>query len=160
MTDSLFFSLRLVAVVGCGIMAGLYFVFSNTIMPSLAKLEPSQGILVMQTINRTILNPLFVLLFVGSAVACSVLVVFSFGKLPTPNALLLIVGAVIYILGSPIVTAVFNIPLNDTLAVLAPSASGSADQWASYLQNWTTWNHVRTAASITAAFLLLIADFK
>lgn len=160
MTDLLFVSLRFVAVIGCALMAGLYFAFSNTIMPSLAKLEPSQGILAMQTINRIILNPLFLLLFVGSAVACVLLVIFSLGKLPALNATLLILGAVIYILGSPIVTAAFNVPLNDTLAVLAPNAVASPDLWAGYLQNWTTWNHVRTVASLLATLLLLIADFK
>jgi uncharacterized membrane protein len=160
MSDSLFFSLRLVTVIECTMMAGLYFAFSNTIMPSLAKLEPSQGILAMQTINRVILNPLFLLLFVGSAVACVVLMIFSFEKLPALNAILLIAGAVIYILGSPIVTAVFNVPLNDTLAALVPNAAGSAEKWASYLQHWTTWNHVRTVTSVVATLLFLIADFK
>jgi uncharacterized membrane protein len=160
MSDSLFFSLRLVTVIGCAMMAGLYFAFSNTIMPSLAKLEPSQGILAMQTINRTILNPLVLLLFVGSAAACVVLLIFSFGKLPALNAMLLMLGAVIYIFGSPIVTAIINAPLNDRLALLAPNAAGSPDLWARYLQNWTTWNHVRTATSVAAALLLLIADFK
>jgi uncharacterized membrane protein len=160
MTDLLFVSLRFIAVIGCALMAGLYFVFSNAIMPSLAKLEPSQGILAMQTINRTILNPFFLLLFVGSAVTSALMVIFSIGKLPALNAMLLIVGAVIYILGSPIVTAIFNVPLNDTLATLAPNAAGNADWWASYLQNWTTWNHVRTVASLLATLLLLIADLK
>ncbi len=160
MSDSLFFGLRLVAVLGCALMAGLYFAFSNTIMPALSKLEPSQGILAMQTINRTILNPLFLLLFVGSAAVCAVLVIFSLGKLPTFNAMLSIFGSVIYILGSPIVTAVSNVPLNDTLVALAPNATGSADGWATYLQNWTIWNHVRTVTSVVAAVLLLIADFK
>jgi uncharacterized membrane protein len=160
MTDLLFVSLRFFAIIGCALMAGLYFAFSNTIMPSLAKLEPSQGILAMQTINRTILNPLFLLLFVGTAATCVLLVIFSFGKLPAINAMLLILGAVIYILGSFIVTAIFNVPLNDTLAVLAPNAVASPDLWANYLQNWTTWNHVRTVASVAAALLLLIADFK
>jgi uncharacterized membrane protein len=160
MGDSLFFSLRLVAVIGCTMMAGLYFAFSNTIMPSLEKLEPSQGILAMQTINRIILNPLFLLLFVGSAAACVMLVVFSFGKLPTLNAILLIAGAAIYILGSPIVTAVFNVPLNDNLAALVPNAAGSPDLWAAYLKNWTSWNHARTVMSVAATLLLLISDFK
>jgi uncharacterized membrane protein len=160
MSDSLYFGLRLGAVLGCAMMSGLYFVFSNTIMPALAKLEPSQGILAMQTVNRTILNPLFLLLFVGSAAVCAVLVIFALGKLPASNAILLILGAVIYLAGSPILTAMVNVPLNDALAALTPNATGSADGWASYLQNWTTWNHVRTVTSLVAALFLLIADFK
>lgn len=160
MTDSLFLGLRLASVLGCAMMAGLYFAFSSAIMPALSKLEPAQGILAMQSINRTILNPLFLLLFVGLAALCALLVIFSLGKLPALSAILMVVGAVIYIVGSLVVTAIINVPLNDTLAALAPSAAMSADWWANYLKNWTAWNHIRTAASVTAALLLLIADFK
>jgi uncharacterized membrane protein len=157
MTDSLFVSLRFAAVIGCALMAGLYFAFSSAIMPALSKLEPAQGILAMQSINRTILNPIFLLLFMGTAISCALLVVFWLGKLPTPDAIFMVFGAAVYLAGSLIVTVVLNVPLNDTLAALVPNAAGSADWWASYLKNWTIWNHVRTVASATAAFLFLIA---
>ena len=157
MTDSLFLALRFIAALGAAMMAGLYFAFSNTIMSSLAKLEPAQGIAAMQSINRTIQNPLFFLLFVGTAASCALLLVFSLGKLPATSAILMVSGAVIYLVGSLIVTGVFNIPLNNTLEVLAPNASGSANWWANFLATWTAWNHVRTVASVVAAILFLIA---
>ena len=157
MTDSLFFALRFIAALGAAMMAGLYFAFSNTIMSSLAKLEPAQGIAAMQSINRTIQNPLFFLLFVGTAASCALLLVFSLGKLPATSAILMVSGAVIYLVGSLVVTGVFNIPLNNTLEVLAPNTSGSANWWANFLATWTAWNHVRTVASVVAAILFLIA---
>lgn len=157
MTDSLFLSLRLIATIGAAMMAGLYFAFSNTIMSSLSKLEPAHGIAAMQSVNRTILNPLFFLLFVGTAASCVLVIVFSFEKLPATNAVLMVIGASIYLLGSLVVTGIFNIPLNNTLENLIPNATGSADWWANFLVNWTTWNHVRTAASIVATVLLFIA---
>ena len=157
MTDSLFLALRFIAALGAAMMAGLYFAFSNTIMSSLAKLEPAQGIAAMQSINRTIQNPLFFLLFVGTAASCALLLVFSLGKLPATNAVLMVSGAVMYLVGSLVVTGVFNIPLNNTLEVLAPNASGSANWWANFLATWTAWNHVRTVASVVAAILFLIA---
>ena len=157
MTDSLFFALRLVAALGAAMMAGLYFTFSNTIMSSLSKLEPAQGIAAMQSINRTIQNPLFFLLFVGTAISCVLVVVFSLGKLPATSAVLMVVGAVIYLIGSLVVTGALNVPLNNTLETLVPNAPGSADWWANFLVNWTTWNHIRTIASLLAAVLLLVA---
>ena len=157
MTDSLFLALRFIAALGAAMMAGLYFAFSNTIMSSLAKLEPAQGIAAMQSINRTIQNPLFFLLFVGTAASCALLLVFSLGKLPATSAILMVSGAVMYLVGSLVVTGVFNIPLNNTLEVLAPNASGSANWWANFLATWTAWNHVRTVASVVAAILFLIA---
>jgi uncharacterized membrane protein len=48
------------------------------------------------------------------------------------------------------VTIVFNIPKNEALASLAPADPG-ASLWAGYVASWTSWNHIRTAAALTAA---------
>ena len=50
---------------------------------------------------------------------------------------------------------VYSVPLNNQLA--AGSAAQQASLWPHYLNVWTTWNHVRTAASIVAAILFTIA---
>ena len=42
--------------------------------------------------------------------------------------------------------SLFNVPMNDALASLSPTSPDRAARWASYLADWTTWNHVRTAA--------------
>jgi uncharacterized membrane protein len=55
------------------------------------------------------------------------------------------------------VTIVFNVPLNDALAKVNPDSTDGANLWASYLTNWTVWNHIRTAAALTAAASLTIA---
>ena len=62
--------LTLIAALGSGLMAGLFFAFSSFIMTALAKLSPEQGIATMNSINVTILNATFGLAFFGTAVLC------------------------------------------------------------------------------------------
>ena len=54
-------------------------------------------------------------------------------------------------------TVVFNAPMNDALASVAPADPNSASLWASYLANWTVWNHVRAAAAFAATASFTIA---
>ncbi len=51
-------------------MAGLFFVFSTFMMTALARLGAPQGIAAMQSVNVTILNPLFLTVFMGTAALC------------------------------------------------------------------------------------------
>ena len=64
-------------------------------------------------------------------------------------------GSLLYLLGVIGVTALFNIPLNDTLAHMGADSIEASAFWHRYLAAWTIWNHVRAAAALagTAAFL-------
>ena len=61
--------------VGAGMMAGFFFAYSNGVMPALKKLPPEQGALAMQTINRDVQNPLFMVLFMGSTLVATAIAV-------------------------------------------------------------------------------------
>lgn len=63
----------------------------------------------------------------------------------------LLAGGALYLLGTLWVTALFNVPRNDTLAAVDPTAPDAAVLWTSYLSEWTVWNHVRAAAAFAAA---------
>jgi uncharacterized membrane protein len=150
-------NLELVAALGCGLVAGVFFAFSTFVMPALARLQPPQGIAAMQSINITAINPLFMLAIFGTAAACTFLAVSSLLKWQQPGAVYLLVGSLLYLVGAVLVTGVFNVPLNDALAIVDPNSTDGANLWASYLTNWTFWNHVRTVAAIAAAALFTIA---
>jgi uncharacterized membrane protein len=157
MTETTIILLRSAAILGCGLMAGVFFAFSTAVMSGLARLEPAQGIAAMQSINRTIVNPLFLTVFLGTAAVCAVVLFASVFRWSNPGTAYLLIGSAVYLVGSLAVTAVMNVPMNDTLDTIAPNASESAKQWASYLTNWTAWNHVRTGASFVATVLLIAA---
>jgi uncharacterized membrane protein len=69
----------------------------------------------------------------------------------------LLIGSLLYLVGTLGVTIVFNVPLNEALARVEPDSTEGVNLWASYLANWTIWNHIRTAAALAAAALFTIA---
>jgi uncharacterized membrane protein len=149
--------LYLLTALGCGLIAGVFFAFSTFVMSALTRLQPTQGIAAFQAINITVYNPLFMGVFLGTTAACIFLVVSALLKWQQPGAAYLLVGSLLYLVGTVLVTFVFNVPLNDALAVVDPGSADSASMWSSFLVNWTNWNHVRTVAALAAAASLTIA---
>ncbi len=149
--DQLLFTLTLVAALGCGLIAGVFFAFSVFVMKALSRLPPGEGIAAMQSINVAVLNPWFLGAFLGAAVVCLVALVFSLLRWHEPAAVYLLVGSVLYLVGCLLVTIVFNVPRNETLASVAPDDPDRASRWTDYVTTWTAWNHVRTGAALAAA---------
>jgi uncharacterized membrane protein len=156
MNNAFLLTLQFTATLSCGLMAGVFFAFSTAVMPGLARLGPAQGILAMQFINRAILNPLFLIVFMGSAAFCALLLFTSLGRWQNSSAIFFLIGSILYLVGSFLVTVVVNVPLNNTLDALVPTNPDSAKHWASFLTTWTSWNHVRTIASLLATALLTL----
>lgn len=156
--DNLRFPLTLFTALGCGLVAGVFFAFSTFVMNALARLQPKEGIIAMQSINITAINPLFMLALFGTAVACIFLAVSTVLKWHQPGAAYLLIGSLLYLIGTVLVTIAFNVPLNDALAIAKPDSTEGANLWARYLTNWTFWNHVRTIAALAAALTLALCD--
>jgi uncharacterized membrane protein len=145
----------LLGVVGCGLMAGLFVAFSTSVMPGLRRLPPAEGAAAMQQMNRTILNPLFFVVFLGTALVCLLLAIgapFS-GRAGTAW---IVVGAVLYLVGSIGLTMVVNVPMNNRLDTADPASAEGGRVWADYLSRWTAWNHVRALASTAATAALTV----
>lgn len=154
---SLSFALKLFVALGCGLIAGVFFAFSTFVMKALAQQPNAQGIATMQSINITVINPWFMTAFLGTGVACVILMVSLFLNWKQPNAAYLLVGSLLYLVGTFGVTIAFNVPLNDALAVVKPNSSESTTLWTKYLTDWTFWNHVRTIAALIAATVLTLS---
>ena len=126
-------------------------------MKALARLPAPQGIAAMQSINVAVFNPWFMGAFFGTAAVCILVVVFSLSRWSGPGAVYLLSGGLVYLIGTILVTIVFNVPRNNALATADPDSAGGARLWAGYVTSWTAWNHVRTAAAMAAAVLLTLA---
>jgi uncharacterized membrane protein len=138
------------AVIGAGLNAGLFFIFSVCIMGALGRLPAEQGIAAMQSINVVILNSWFMLAFFGTALLSLVLVAFGFFT-GSPARLYMIAGGLLFLVGTILVTMVFNVPMNNALEALQPQSEEAAQLWSStYLVDWFRWNHVRTLSAIGA----------
>ncbi|MDN5936093.1 MAG: DUF1772 domain-containing protein, partial [Nitrosospira sp.] len=138
---------------GCGLMAGLFFAFSNFVMKALAQLRLESGIAAMQFINILVFNPLFMIVFLGAAVICLLLVIYSFVRWQSPGTVYLMAGSSLYLIGNYVVTIAFNGPKNNVLAHVDASEPEAVSTWRNYIIGWTRWNHVRTITALAAAAL-------
>jgi uncharacterized membrane protein len=151
MGDNVIFVATLVTALASGVVGGVFFGFSTFVIKALARLPAESGIAAMQSINVVVINPWFMIPFVGTAAMSMLLgaaALFGWGDL---NRVLLVVGAVLYVLGVFGVTMAFNVPRNDALAAIDAGSVSGASQWAKFVPSWTTWNTVRTIAAIGAA---------
>lgn len=148
----------LLSILGTGLMAGLFFAFSTSVMKGLGKISAPQGIAAMQATNQAILNPVFLLTLLGSTASClAVLVLAPFDDLAgTPWR---VAGALVFLIGAIVVTSAINVPMNNALDAVDAASTAGAELWATYLTRWTAWNHLRTVASL-AALLLLVLGFR
>ncbi|GLK79203.1 DUF1772 domain-containing protein [Methylopila turkensis] len=142
-------ALLLAASVGAGLIGGLFFAFSNFVMPALDRLAARDAIAAMQAINVTVLNAGFFVVFFGTGALALAGAAWSL----SPAA---IAGAALYAAGTLGVTIACNVPLNERLKASAPDHGDAEARWAAYRGPWTRWNHVRTAASLAAALALAL----
>jgi uncharacterized membrane protein len=144
-------TLPILVCVGAALVGGVFLAFSSFVMKALAQLPAPQGVAAMQRINVVVLNPLFLGLFVGTAVLAGICVLAGFLPWGTPRSLLLLGAGAAYLVGSFGVTVVCNVPRNERLARLDAASREAADYWPVYQREWLRWNHVRTGATIASA---------
>ncbi|NEI68363.1 DUF1772 domain-containing protein [Rhizobium lusitanum] len=147
------------AALGSGLLAGVYFAFSTFIMQAFARLPVDQGIAAMQSINTTIVRSPFIVLFLLTAALSVFIAVMAIVYWRGSISVLMLTGAALYLVASFLSTMVFNVPLNDALDKLDGRSVESAQVWSTYLADWTRWNHVRTAASLLGACAFVRALF-
>ena len=144
-------SLPFLVCLGAGIVGGVFFAFSTFVMKALIELPASHGIAAMQRINVVVLNPLFLGVFVGTAVLAGICIFAGFFPWGATRSMLLLAAGLSYLVGSFGVTAAFNVPRNERLARMDADSEEAAAYWPVYVREWLFWNHVRTAASLVSA---------
>src|SRR5262245_56928107 len=112
--------LTFMAALGAALMAGVFFAFSAFVMKALEKLPEPQGIAAMQSINVAVINPVFMLAFLGTTAACVILAIFSLLHWHAAGAGFLVAGSLLYVLGTFAVTMICNVPRNNALAAFDP----------------------------------------
>jgi uncharacterized membrane protein len=145
------------AAVASGLVAGVFFAFSTFVMPALRRLPARQGIAAMQSINVTVITPLFMLALFGTAVVCGVLAVISLLHWSEAPARLVFAGAITYVLGTTLVTMAYHVPRNDALDRVDPNAGDAPAKWSTFFAEWTHMNHVRTISALAACICFVIA---
>jgi uncharacterized membrane protein len=157
------FSLLLIlATLGCALVAGLTLVFAIVIMPGLKTLGDLGFLQGFKAIDRVIQDgqPLFMLVWIGSALALILATLLGFWLLRGVDLVLLITALIIYIAGVQIATVKVNIPLNNRLQALDLAeldAAALAAARADFEPRWLRWNLIRTwLATLTSVLLLVL----
>jgi len=143
--------------ISCALSAGIFYAFSTFVMQALAEQPSASGIATMQSINITVINPLFMAAFFLPAIASILLIISVLRQWDQPGAIYLLVGSICYLIGTIGVTVAGNIPLNDALAIVQPDSLEGATFWTRFLTDWTFWNHVRTIAALMASVFFVAA---
>jgi len=140
-----------------GILAGVFFTWTNAITPGIGRLNDVSYLKAFQHMNRTILNPLFYIVFMGPLLL-SLAATYVHKAYPAYILWMLIVATVIYFLGVFMVTILGNIPLNDMLDKTNLADISLEDARSLRDKFETKWNnlHLIRTISSTTSFLLLI----
>ena len=146
------------AVLTMGLMAGVFGLYSHTVMPGLRHTDDRTFVGAFQSMDRAIINPWFMAAFLGALVLTGLAAVLHLSG-DKRNVLPWIGAAFILYLIAMVITVAVNVPLND--AIKAAGDPARIGDLAAVRQRfdegrWSAWNLVRTLTS-TAAFGCLIA---
>lgn len=149
------------ATLACSLVAGLVFTFAVVVMPGIKKLKDGEFIRAFQVMDGIIQDnqPLFMLVWVGSAFALIAATALGMMELTGTNRILLMVAACIYLFLVQLPTIVINIPLNNELQTLEVGAMNENELQLArtkFEPRWTRWNSIRTCFACLASALLLI----
>jgi uncharacterized membrane protein len=140
------------ATVTTGLMAGLFYAYSISVMPALGRSTDRTFVEGMQRINVAILNGWFAICFGGGPVFITLAAALHLGA-EHRSVLVWTAAALVLYAAMLVITFRINVPLNNEL-----DAAGDPDKITDlaavrrrFEATWVRWNIVRTVAN-TAAF--------
>ena len=145
------------AILTTGLMAGVFGLYTHTIMPGLRHTDDRTFVGAFQSIDRAIMNPWFMMAFFGALVLTGLAAALHLSG-DRRNLLPWIGAAFVLYLIAVVITMAVNVPLNDALRAAGdPARIGDLAQVRQHFNEarWSAWNLVRTVTS-TAAFGCLI----
>lgn len=156
----------IITTVFSGLMAGLFYAWSISVTPGLAKINDGSYLLAFQSMNRAIISPLFAVVFFGLVILLPVLSYLSFQTSISNQFWYIIFATILYFIGIIGVTIGGNVPLNNALEALQIESMTleQMEEFRKGFENkWNRLNHIRTISSFLTFLMLVIAcarEFK
>ena len=149
------------AILLTGLMAGIFFTWSNAVKPGIGKLSDIEYLRALQSMNRVILNNAFKIIFLGAIIAVALVPIFYFNLYPRNIFWLFVFTLVIYWIGVFGVTVSGNIPLNEILDKTNLESITSEEIKTLRKSIEVKWNNFNLIRCISSAitFLILIVSF-
>ena len=134
-----------------GLMGGVFFLYSNTIMPGLRKTDDQTFVGAFQAIDTRIINPPFMFLFFGGVVLSGVTVFLHFDDQFASAVPTLVAAFVLYVVVF-ILTVAINVPLNNYIKAAGDPTTIDVSQVRSRFneKRWIRSNHIRTVLTLLA----------
>ena len=150
----------LIATLLTGLLAGVFFTWTNAITPGIGRLNDLGYLQAFQQMNRSILNPLFYVVFMGALLfSASAIYYYKFDSKYLFR--LLSYATAIYFVGVFIVTLIGNLPLNDVLdkANLEAMSMTEIKNLRNHFElKWNNLHLIRTISSTTSFAFLILAS--
>jgi uncharacterized membrane protein len=149
------------AILLTGLMAGIFFTWSNAIKPGIGKLNDLEYLRALQSMNRVILNKAFMGIFLGYIIAVALVPVFHFKLFPNSIFWMFVLALVTYWIGVFGTTAFGNIPLNEILDKVNLEPLNLEEITALRTRIEVKWNNLNLIRSISSGitFALLIISY-
>lgn len=148
------------ALIGTGLVSGLFYGWAVSVNPGLKRVPDTTYVTTMQNINRAIINPLFLIPFLGVPVVLAGATISQFRAGDARRGWYLASATVIYLFGVLGITVGGNVPLNnalDSFDLAAASEQALATRRQTYETPWVRWHNIRTAASVVSFSLVSVA---
>lgn len=133
------------------LMFGIFFTFSNSIVPGLNDVADETAVTAMRQINIKIQNPLFLLTFTTTPLFGALTGILLLTLDETNAALLVFGAAAAYLIGSFILTITVNVPLNNQLE--RSKSTDYPQRWADFAPKWVRFNNIRALACLISVVL-------
>ncbi|WP_235915006.1 DUF1772 domain-containing protein [Flagellimonas ochracea] len=142
-----------------GLVAGLCFTWGNAVTPGIGQLEDMGYLQAFQKMNRSIENPLFFAVFIGSFFVGIATVFINRGISPT-HFWLVTAAVAIYFVGVVLITVFGNVPLNqilDKTDLINSTTQELASLREKFEQPWNRFHRIRVVSATLSFALLIIA---
>ncbi|WP_280471443.1 DUF1772 domain-containing protein [Nocardia cyriacigeorgica] len=149
------------ATLATGLIAGVFYAYAISVMPALGRMDDRALIETMQKVNVVIVNPAFMIGFLGTVGFTVLAALLHLGADRRMTLLWIAVALVLNVIAFA-VTVGLNVPLNDQLmaagdpGVIADPAAVRAQ----FESAWVRWNIVRAVLHALAFVVLTGALFS
>ncbi len=148
------------AIILTGLSAGLFYAWQVSVIPGTKLVTDKVYLESMQSINRAIINPGFIIIFLGSMLMLAIASYTQYGNFS--SFVLVASAAVCYLIGTIGVTGMGNVPMNEALDAVDLTVlndSSLKELRGSYEGRWNMLHAIRTAFSVIAFILALLSAF-
>lgn len=144
-----------IAIILTGLSAGFFYAWQVSVIAGTKRVMDITYLETMQAINRAILNPAFFLIFFGSLIMLTISTAQHYQK--GLIFWIMLLSTMVYFAGTFGVTALGNVPLNDSLDVINLKEMTAEKMAVTRINYEVKWNRLHLIRTVFAVFSFLLS---